>query len=300
MSSVVQHSIMQGTSGQPDPAAPTRPRSHLIGAPEPAPKWVPSPAQFDTLRALIKSVLRASSVSISFDGTDLLRTSGVQTGFMGVPLVRKGELLGALRVLDSAGRVFTDEERALLERFAALVVDQFELWQQASRDPLTGAMSRRAFMNDLSKVLAACQRTGDDASVILIDLDHFKKVNDTHGHAAGDAVLTAMAQVIAAELRAYDTFGRLGGEEFGIIVGLPLAGALDVAERARSAIARAVVPGHPSLEVTASFGVAEWTPECAGAEVLLQAADAQLYLAKQTGRNRVQSALGPRPLTLVG
>lgn len=271
------------------------PKAHLIGAPDPAPTWIPAPAQFDTLRALIKATFGASSVSISFDGSDLIRTSGVQMGFMGVPLVRNGELIGALRVLDSAKRRFTNEERALLEGFAALVVDQFELWQQASRDPLTGAMSRRVFVNDLAKSVAACQRVGDPAALILFDLDHFKSINDTHGHVAGDVVLRTVAEAVAGQLRAYDSFGRLGGEEFAILLNTDLAEALEVAGRVRTAIASSVVPGHPEIAVTASFGVVACSDITPSANAMLDAADAQLYAAKQAGRNRVHWASRAEP-----
>lgn len=291
---------MQDHKAAATPARPSPARPKLIGAPEPAPKWIPSSAQFDTIRALVKSVLRVSSVSISFDGSDLLRTSGVRAGFIGVPLVRNGELLGALRVLDSADRAFTPEERALLEGFAALVVDQFELWQQASRDPLTGAMSRRAFSNDLHKAVAASARMDEETALILFDLDHFKKCNDTFGHAAGDATLAAVGRAVAGELRAYDTFGRLGGEEFGILLSVPLAAAVEVAERVRLAIARTEVPGHPALRITASFGVAQWSEAMAGAEALIDAADARLYAAKQAGRNRVLGAMPVPTLSAVG
>ncbi len=259
----------------------------LIGAPDPAPTWVPAPSQFDNIAALIKSVMRVSSVSVSFDVTDLVRTSGVQSGFIGVPLVRNNQVVGSLRVLDSASRRFTVRERAQLEAFATVIMDQFELWQQASRDLLTGAMSRRAFVNDLAKAIAAFHRTGDPCTLILFDLDRFKAVNDTHGHSAGDAVLRAVADTVADALRAYDCFGRLGGEEFAILLGEPLADALEVAERVRAAIERAAVPGYPQLRVTSSFGVVSCSALTPSAPQMLEAADAKLYASKQAGRNRV-------------
>lgn len=270
---------------QPRMAPDAGPR--LIGAPDPAPTWVPAPAQFDNIAALIKSVMRVSSVSVSFDVTDLMRTSGVQRGFIGVPLVRNNEVVGALRVLDSASRRFTIRERAQLEAFASVIMDQFELWQQASRDLLTGAMSRRAFVNDLAKAIAAFHRTADPCTLILFDLDRFKAVNDTHGHTAGDAVLRAVADTVAGALRAYDCFGRLGGEEFAILLGEPLPDALEVAERVRAAIERAAVPGYPQLRVTSSFGVVSCSALTPTATAMLEAADARLYAAKQAGRNRV-------------
>lgn len=290
---------MQDPTSAAKSANPDRTRPVLIGARDPAPKGTPPPAQFDAIRALIKAVLRVSAVSISFDRSDLLRTSGVRTGFIGVPLVRDGALLGALRVLDTADRAFTAAECALLEGFAALVVDQFELWQQASRDPLTGAMNRRAFSRDLQDAVSASAQTGAETALILFDLDHFKTCNNSFGHAAGDAALGAVAHAVAGVLRAHDSFGRLGGDEFGILLATPLAGALKVADRVRQAIAAAEVPCHRALRITASFGVAEWTADMVGADALIDAADARLYAAKQAGRNRVLGALPGRSLAVV-
>ncbi|WP_179905874.1 sensor domain-containing diguanylate cyclase [Rhabdonatronobacter sediminivivens] len=276
------------------------PKPRLIGAPDPAPKWIPAPAQFDNLRGLIRSVLSVSSVSISFDASDLIRTSGVQRGFISVPLMRDDTLIGALRVLDSADRMFTQREQTLLQGFAALIVEQFELWQQASRDPLTGAMTRRVFETDLRKAIAASRRSGEDLSLILFDLDHFKRINDTLGHCVGDRVLQEVGRVAAQQLRVYDTFGRLGGEEFGILLAVSMPEALDVAERVRAAIEVTAFPGHETLKVTASFGVAAVGESLASADALLRTADAQLYGAKQAGRNRVHAddAMAPH-LTVV-
>ena len=289
-----QDAKAQGSEAQ-DAGKGSADRSHLIGAPDPAPKWIPAPAQFDTLRALIKSVLNVSSVSISFDGSDLIRTSGFRRGFASVALLHNESLIGALRVLDSADRVFTKKEQALLNTFAALIVEQFELWQQASRDPLTGAMTRRVFETDLGKAIAASRRSGDELALIMFDLDHFKAINDTLGHSVGDVVLQGVGRVAAEQLRVYDTFGRLGGEEFGILLGVPLDEAVDVAERVRTAIAGARFAGQPDLKVTASFGVAAGSDVIASADAMLEAADAQLYVAKQEGRNRVHFQAMPGP-----
>lgn len=265
--------------------------SQLIGVPEPAPRSVPAPAQFDNIRGMIKAVFNASSVSITFDITDFVRTSGIAQGYMATPLMHEDKVLGAIRVLDRASRVFTATERTLLDGFATLVVDQYELWRQASRDPLTGAMTRRAFTLDLQKAVAAYQRSGQDAALIMFDLDHFKSVNDTFGHAAGDAILQITGEVVQEQLRAYDSFGRMGGEEFAILLSGPLAPAIDVAERIRHAIEKAVSPRYQHIVFTASFGVVGCSAEFASADALLVAADTQLYRAKETGRNRVCAPL---------
>jgi diguanylate cyclase len=125
-------------------------------------------------------------------------------------------------------------------------------------------------------------------SLILLDIDHFKRVNDTHGHDAGDAALRILANALREELRGVDTAARYGGEEFAII--LPQAGpegAQVVAERLRSRIERTEVPGVGCI--TASLGVATFPGDASSRELLVTSADRALYLAKRTGRNRVRT-----------
>lgn len=263
----------------------------MIGAADPAPRSVPAPAQFDNIRGMIKAVFNASSVSITFDITDFVRTSGVAQGYMATPLMHDDKVLGAIRVLDRANRIFTNTERTLLDGFATLVVDQYELWRQASRDPLTGAMTRRAFTLDMQKAVVAHQRSGQDAALIMFDLDHFKAVNDTYGHVAGDAILQVTGEVVQEQLRSYDSFGRMGGEEFAILLSGPLAPAIEVAERVRKAIEGAVSPRYGHIGFTASFGVVACNARITSADALLMAADMQLYRAKEAGRNRVCAAM---------
>jgi diguanylate cyclase (GGDEF)-like protein len=167
-----------------------------------------------------------------------------------------------------------------------------ELERQARLDPLTGAFNRRAFDELLRRDVARAQRHGRPLAVILIDIDHFKRVNDTMGHAAGDRFLVAVAKTIAAVLRAEDLLCRYGGEEF--IVVLPETdgtGALQAAERLRAAI-EALRLDHEGVarSITASFGVASFAdPARDTIENVIHAADLALYRAKATGRNRVVS-----------
>jgi two-component system cell cycle response regulator len=162
--------------------------------------------------------------------------------------------------------------------------------EAALTDPLTGLYNRRYMAQHLPGLLAKAAAAGKPLALFMIDIDHFKKVNDTHGHAAGDAVLKAVAARIPDLVRAEDTAARMGGEEFMAV--LPDAGpepALRVAERLRQAIAEMKIadPAAPGgLSVTVSIGVASAkageTPEA-----LMGRADAALYRAKQAGRNRV-------------
>lgn len=249
---------------------------------------LPGPSQFAGIIDLIKTVLQVPAVTVTLHGAPGEGERGVFRAFLEIPLLRKHKPIGSLRILDTADRNFNERDCVLLESFARLIVEQVDLWAEASRDVLTGAMTRRAFDNVLHKAFAANQRQRGDASLILFDLDHFKSVNDKLGHAAGDAVLRATARTVLRELRVEDSFGRVGGEEFAILVsGADVARAMDVADRVRRAIARMVVPDHDDLVVTASFGVVSLSDSPATPEALMQYADAALYKAKSTGRNRV-------------
>jgi two-component system, cell cycle response regulator len=168
-----------------------------------------------------------------------------------------------------------------LERLAAL----------ALRDPLTGLANRRAFEDALARELARASAAGVPLAVVALDIDHFKRVNDAHGHAAGDAVLAAVAARGAAALRAGDLLARVGGEEFAALLpGASLAQARDVAERIRARIAEAPIgAGGAALEITASLGCAALAPDDADEGPLLARADARLYEAKRAGRNRVSA-----------
>lgn len=257
----------------------------------PAQTALPAPAQFSAVTDLIKSVFHVPAVTVALHGQPANAEPGVYRSFLEIPLVEEETVIGSLRILDTAEREFSDRDCQLLEGFAKLVVDQVGLWSEASCDMLTGAMTRRAFSDALRKSFAARARTRAKASLVLFDLDHFKRINDTHGHSAGDAVLKAVARTVMRELRIEDSFGRIGGEEFAILVANADAEvAADVAERVRAAIERTTIPGHPALRVTASFGIAEATDGVLDVEDLTSRADAQLYSAKSSGRNRVHVA----------
>lgn len=159
----------------------------------------------------------------------------------------------------------------------------------ALRDPLTGVANRRAFFERGAPLLAATLATGQPASLLVLDLDHFKRINDTFGHDAGDRILCAFCDTVAPILRLDDLFGRTGGEEFACL--LPGASAMEamrVAERIRAAFAM-LTAEHGGPYSTVSIGVA--TSDEAGGELsaLLAAADRALYRAKAGGRNRVET-----------
>lgn len=259
-----------------------------------APRALPEPGQFGALVTLIKSVFQVPAVAIALYGEPDNAEPGSYRTFLEMPLVKDDEVIGSLRILDNHHRVFTDHDCTLLEGFARLAVEQVTLWAEASRDMLTGAMTRRALLDTLRKTHAARQRQAASASLVILDLDHFKAINDTWGHGAGDAVLKATARTVMRELRAEDSFGRLGGEEFAILVAHADArAAADVAERVRRAIERTTIPGYPQISVTASFGVAELADTMLDADDWIEAADTQLYRAKDEGRNRICRTVAP-------
>ena len=191
-------------------------------------------------------------------------------------------------------RDITAPERTELLGVIQDITDQKELqWKlerEARTDPLTGCANRRHFLELAEHELARARRYAEEVSVLMLDLDHFKSINDQHGHPAGDLVLQRLVQVCQATLRAEDTVGRLGGEEFAVL--LPESGrkkAMEVAERLCRAVAAAEVSldGKPPLRFTASIGVATLAQEDANIGEVLSRADKALYEAKSAGRNRI-------------
>ena len=159
----------------------------------------------------------------------------------------------------------------------------------AREDPLTGALNRRAFVERVEEELARTARTGGSCAVAVVDVDHFKAINDRHGHAVGDTALRGLVATVSRRLRRGDVLGRLGGEEFAILLpGADTAGAASYAEELRPLVAaEAADRGTP---YTVSVGVAALRDPGATAEQLLDAADGALYRAKGAGRDTVRAA----------
>lgn len=186
------------------------------------------------------------------------------------------------------------ELRARLHAGERILATQDELRARATFDELTGLLNRPTILERLHRELAVSTRTGAPVSIVLADLDDFKRVNDTHGHPVGDEVLREASKRMAGRLRSYDDLGRYGGEEFiGVLPGCPPSGALAAAERMRQSVGTiSIVTAAGPIDITASFGVAtrnEMQP--VSADALVAAADAALYRAKRAGRNRVAAAL---------
>jgi diguanylate cyclase (GGDEF)-like protein len=190
--------------------------------------------------------------------------------------------LGSSTVLRFA-LVDEEEQRALKRVFEAATIDG-----------LTGVYNRKHLEERITSELAYAARHKTSLAVVILDVDHFKKVNDTYGHLGGDAVLVAFAQLLKAEVRPEDVLARYGGEEFVVLLrGSTAAQGLELAERLRQKVEKLVVPfDGREVRITSSGGVASLSePGMASErEALLAAADSRLYRAKQSGRNRVIGA----------
>jgi two-component system cell cycle response regulator len=164
------------------------------------------------------------------------------------------------------------------------------LMSSALRDPLTRLFNKRYFLDRLDSELKFAKRHNTSLSLLLLDLDHFKRVNDTHGHLAGDAVLINLSNVLLKAVRNEDVVARFGGEEIAVILrAIPLEPALQLADRLRRLIEQTVTPhGGLELRATASIGAAEYpSMKVDTIEEMIEAADKALYRAKDAGRNRV-------------
>lgn len=163
------------------------------------------------------------------------------------------------------------------------------LSESSNRDGLTGIYNRRYLEQHLATEFDRSRRYGSHFSFMLFDLDHFKKVNDTYGHLAGDTVLCTVSQRINSLLRTVDVLGRYGGEEFGVILpSTNLEGAVVLAEKLKEIVAQApVIYKETAIPLTVSIGVTEFTAETPNYEHLIHCSDLALYYSKENGRNRV-------------
>ncbi len=206
-------------------------------------------------------------------------------------LTARGHTIGTVTLVRPAGDALTDEGvrllRLLVDEMAVAVQnarDYRDKLEQAIRDPLTGLYNRRFFFEALDKEIGRQERYGSCASLVIFDVDDFKQINDRHGHAAGDDVLRKIARIGQGLLRPTDSFARIGGEEFALL--LPETQQLDallVAERVRTAIGRSTM--LPDRRVTLSGGVSSCPQDAVSREELQKKADAALYWAKRNGKD---------------
>jgi len=204
-----------------------------------------------------------------------------------VPELRQLQLDAALLLLDQAGALLPQAEPYSVDWLQGLIDALADL---SNRDPLTGLSNRRNFEMVLEREIDRVARAGEPALLLVLDIDHFKRVNDSHGHASGDLVIKAVATAIQQAVRPMDTVARIGGEEFGVVLpNCPSSFGPTVAERIRAQVEATLVPISMTekLQVTVSLGGA-YAPQWVRSSPLLwvERADRQLYRAKAEGRNR--------------
>ena len=219
-----------------------------------------------------------------------------------VPIQRSGQLMGAMELYLNAWRELTEDQGDLLNGVAsqaAIAIRHAQLFQaqeeNALTDELTKLPNRRALAQSFLQEMQRARRHHNAIAFLMVDIDHFKGVNDTYGHLNGDAVLAELAQILVTGARESDLCARYGGEEFALILHETTEpGARILAERLRAKVAAATFPG--GLKLTISIGVAA-TDEPALFTQLMDRADQALYAAKQAGRNQVRVAdmKGPAP-----
>ena len=234
---------------------------------------------------------------------ELVEHSSGGVAVLSSPLATAGEpaMRGGVMSVARSGPPFDANERDVLRYLlgqAAASIENISLHElvseQAVTDDLTGLSNKRRFRELLEKEAARAERFGHELSLLMLDIDDFKRINDTHGHLQGDQVLRRIAEALDSESRGVDEPARYGGEEFAIA--LPetgLEGALEVGERIRSRIASqevALLDGEGSIKITASIGAATLSGGPDDIEALIAASDAALYRAKEAGKDRVTGA----------
>ena len=253
---------------------------------------VAADVRLDERTRAIATRLSGSSQTVAYAGA-LLRDAN-------------GTKLGTLCVTDTVPHPLTDEQVQLLRGLARQVMHLISLRRTkieltealermtrlATTDELTGLLNRRAFFEHARQVGKLVQREHGAMSLVVVDIDHFKRVNDTHGHAAGDAVLAEVGHRLGGALRESDVIGRIGGEEFAIALPFTaLERALALMEKLRQAVRRTpIVFDGQEIQTSVSVGVAQIDAEATDISATLRRADEALYRAKTAGRDLVMAA----------
>ena len=210
--------------------------------------------------------------------------------YAGAPLrMTDGSSIGTLCVIDSVPRTLHERERSILRDLAAIAAREIELTHAAITDPLTGAFNRRTMMMMVEKEIARFDRTQNPFTLAAFDLDHFKRVNDTYGHEAGDRVLSRFVKLAGEHLRQQDLLFRIGGEEFVMVLPETNEVAAEIAlDRFRKQLEQTPIQTNAGpIYVTVSIGIAEATPQDTTVKTIGGRADEALYNAKHQGRNRI-------------
>ena len=223
-------------------------------------------------RCLAAQLAAAVVVAVAAGIEPQLLPSGSVARFATLPLLLCYPIMVGLTAYELARRVRRQNE---------------QLWALSATDGLTGLPNHTTWEQAVEREYARCRRGGHPAAVLMLDLDHFKAINDSHGHPVGDTVLREVAEILRNALRAQDLPGRYGGEEFGVLLpGSGTVAATAIAERIRKRLEAASIEPKRGLRVTASIGCAALDASDSGAAAWIARADRALYRAKATGRNR--------------
>ncbi len=217
---------------------------------------------------------------------------GVRCGHIAIPLHSKNRLVGVMSLYLEPSSTIDESKNNLLRAIGnqvAVALENAGLYEEmktlALHDPLTGFANRRLMEIVFERSIAEAKRSHEPLSVLMADIDFFKKYNDTHGHSAGDELLVRFSRVVSAQVRQMDFVSRYGGEEFFVILpGAELTEACIVGERIRKQV-------EEDLDITVSLGVAAFTQQIRDKEELIMLADSALYRAKQNGRNRIETTI---------
>lgn len=250
------------------------------------------------VRNLLQEILDVASRMDGDVGRHTLRVSEVSNGIQQALNEQPGPIVQMTQQLLDANAKLRDELHAARKQISCKQQELEVFVSEARTDMLTGLKNRRSFNEELNRYFAQRQRQGVVFSLIMIDIDHFKRFNDVHGHLSGDLVLRSVAQVLSATVREMDVVCRYGGEEFAVICpGSRLREAAIAAERIREAVAgKKVSLKDGNAQVTISLGAAE-VGSAEIAEGLIQRADEALYAAKHNGRDRVHLHNGDDGIT---
>lgn len=245
-----------------------------------------------TIQGTVPFVISDATLDERFSDNPLVTAAPHIRSYAGIPLTTpEGYNIGSLCAIDTKPRDFPAHEISILQNFAKVVVDELELRQIASTDVLTGAMSRRAWMDQAGSEVLRAKRYGRSLSLLILDIDHFKSINDQFGHPVGDEVLAGISELISGLLRNMDAFGRYGGEEFvAILPETNPSDAAKLAQRICERVGQAPLPCIDGGHITVSIGVSDLQTNDESLKPILDRADKALYRAKTGGRNRVATA----------
>jgi diguanylate cyclase (GGDEF)-like protein len=243
-----------------------------------------------TIRQMGPFAINDAMLDPRFSGNPMVTGAPHIRSYLGVPLTTpEGYNIGSLCAIDNEPRQFDRAQGEIMRKLAEIVVEQFELQQIAKQDSMTGALTRRGFFAEVEREFLRAGRYDRPSTLVVIDVDLFKSINDRYGHPAGDAVLVSIANCCMANMRRSDIFGRIGGEEFGLL--LPETDAeeaREACERIRQMVEATIVQvGGAEVRATVSMGIAPRPSNTETVAAWFSEADIALYEAKQFGRNRV-------------